>query len=153
MGKHLFELTPPQIYDFMKLFYFGSVTYPLALSFIKLALLCQYLRIFEIGSRHRLICKWLAGIVTTVGLFFFAAAAVPCNPVQTFWDITAQPRSCWGYASGNPNESLGFYVSQSVTTAILDLAVFSLPLHLFFRVDTPRNTRIALFCLLALGLL
>ena len=91
--------------------------------------------------------------MTAAGFLFFVAAAVPCNPVPTFWDIFAQPRHCWGYASGNPAESLGFYVSQSISTAILDLTVFALPLHLFFRPGTPRNTRIALFCLLALGLL
>ncbi|KAK3339633.1 hypothetical protein B0T25DRAFT_523371 [Lasiosphaeria hispida] len=40
------------------------LTYPLALTFIKLALLFQYLLIFSMGSRRRLFCKWLIGFTS-----------------------------------------------------------------------------------------
>jgi len=60
-------------------------------------------------------------------------------------------RHCWGASSPNIAESIGFYVTQSVTTTLLDMIVFLLPVEMFFQRDTPRKTRVALLCLFALG--
>jgi hypothetical protein len=71
------------------------------------------------------------------------------------WDLSPKSlatRRCWGFASPHLAESLGFYITQSVTTTALDLAIFLLPLHLFFQSGTERRARIALIGLLLLGL-
>jgi len=47
---------------------------------------------------------------------------------------------------------LGFYISHSVTTTLLDLIIFLIPADLFFQPETQKNTRIALLCLFGLGL-
>lgn len=127
----------------------------MALTTIKLALLFQYLRIFGPGSRRRLICKCLIGFITVWGIFFCIPTWVPCLPVKAMWDLSPKSlatRRCWGFASPRLAQTLGFYITQSVTTTALDLAIFLLPLHLFFQSGTEKRTRIALIGLLLLGL-
>jgi hypothetical protein len=150
-------LAVPTIFLFLtsslKIFYLGCVTYPLALLFIKLALLFQYLRIFDQDSRRRRYCKWLIGFVSVWGIFYSVPNWVPCLPVASLWDASpTQPRHCWGFASPNLSQALGFHISQSVTTTLLDLIIFLLPLHLIFKPKTHRKPRVALICLFGLGL-
>ncbi len=68
------------------------------------------------------------------------------------WNVAKPNRHCWGFASQDISEALGFYISHSVTTTLLDLIIFLLPMNLFFTWDTHKNSRIALMCLFGLGL-
>jgi hypothetical protein len=43
------------------------------------------------------------------------------------------------------------FVGQATSTAILDLIVFTIPIQLYFRPDTRRNTKLYLLGLLVLG--
>ena len=141
--------------DAFQIFYIGSVTYPVALTTIKLALLFQYLRLFRKGSRRRLISKYLIVFISVWGVFFCIPTWVPCLPVRAMWDLSPESlatRRCWGFSSSNLAESLGFYITQSITTTALDLAIFILPLHLFFQSGTEKRARVALIGLLLLGL-
>jgi len=149
-------LSTDEMFMFLKHFYIGSITYPLILAFIKLALLLQYLRIFSGASKRRLICKWLIGVtsVTSVWGFVYSVPAwVPCYPVASMWDFSLPSRHCWGYTSRDPAQALGFYISHSVTTTVLDLVIFVLPVGLLFQRRAPKKTRVALMVLFALGLL
>jgi len=150
MGKHMNTLPPERVSEFFRHFYIGSLTYPLALTFIKLALLFQYLLIFDLGSRRRVFCKYLIGFVSFWGLFFTIPTWVPCVPVASMWDRTVNG-TCWGFSSRNLGQMLGFYITQSVTTTLLDLVIFLLPIHLFFQRDTQTKTRLALLGLFCLG--
>jgi len=138
-----------------QVFYIGGWGYPTSLTLIKLSLLFQYLRLFEIGSRRRLACKCLIVIVSIWGIFFTITTVVPCVPVSSLWDFTSMDtdeRHCWGQSSANIAVGIGFYATQCVSTTLLDMIVFLLPVELFFQSDTPRKTRIALLCLFGLGL-
>ncbi|KAK0647138.1 hypothetical protein B0T16DRAFT_376241 [Cercophora newfieldiana] len=151
MGKHMRDLPVERVSEFFRHFYIGSLTYPLALTFIKLALLCQYLLIFELGSRRRVLCKYLIGLISVWGVVFTIPTWVPCVPISAMWDITQREAKCWGFASSDIKQSLGFYITQSVTTTLLDLIIFLLPVHLFFQRGTQTKTRIALLGLFCLG--
>lgn len=152
MGSHFDTLPLDELQLFLKHFYIGTITYPLALTLIKLALLFQYLRIFDQDSRRRLFCKWLIGLTSIWGLVYSIPTWVPCYPVASMWDFTLPARHCWGYVSPDPAQALGFYISHSVTTTLLDLVIIVLPVRLLFRRNAQRKTRIALMCLFVLGL-
>ncbi|KAK4160532.1 hypothetical protein QBC43DRAFT_325421 [Cladorrhinum sp. PSN259] len=152
MGSHFNTLLPNELQVFLKHFYIGAIVYPLALTFIKLALLFQYLRIFDQDSRRRFFCKWLIGLTSIWGLVYSIPSWVPCYPVASMWDFTIPARHCWGYVSPDPAQALGFYISHSVTTALLDLVIFVLPVRLLFRRKARTKMRIALVCLFVLGL-
>jgi hypothetical protein len=172
MGKHMDALPLERVSEFLRVspilfqlcgsfdlhaqhFYIGSLTYPLALTFIKLALLCQYLLIFNLSSRRRTFCKCLIGFTSIWGLVFTIATWVPCLPISAMWDVSPDGQRaarCWGFASHHLPQMLGFYITQSVTTTAIDLVIFLLPIHLFFQRKTQTKTRVALLGLFCLGL-
>lgn len=125
--------------------------YPAAVTFIKLALLFQYLRVFEVGSRTRVFCKFMIALTTVWGLAFIALRWVPCYPVAAYWDLSIQGARCWGYNARDPHSFMRLFVGQATSTAFLDLIVFAIPIQLCFRPDTPRNTKLCLLGLLVLG--
>lgn len=153
MGRHVDTLSADEMVMFLKHFYIGSLTYPLTLAFIKLALLFQYLRMFDDKSKRRVFCKWLIGLTSIWGLVYSIPSWVPCYPVASMWDFSLPSRHCWGYVSRDPAQALGFYISHSVTTTLLDIVIFVLPIGLLFRRKSQRKTRIALMCLFGVGLL
>lgn len=151
----VFLPTLPMLTCRIKVFYVGTVSYSFSLTFIKIALLFQYLRIFEVGSRRRLLCKWLIGFISVWGLFYGILSWFPCWPVSDLWNFQRAldgTRRCWGFASPDIPQALGIYISHSLSTTLLDLVVFLLPVHLYFKRDTQKKTRVSLLCLFGLGL-
>ena len=133
--------------------YIGNFAFPLSITFIKIALLFQYLRIFnKPGSRLALLCKVLIGVIILWGLALVVINWVPCVPVQAFWDKSITDAWCWGIGSRRLEEFMAYFVAQAVSTAALDFVVFVIPAHLYFRWDTPLRTRVALLCLFGMGI-
>ena len=135
-----------------KVIYTANFGYPLSVIFIKVALLFQYLRIFQVGSKRRLTCKVLIGIVSIWGLIFCLFRWIPCIPLAAYWDMKLTDAKCWGYGSRNWNEFGTIFVSQAVSTCLLDFIDFFLPVRLYFTPGTQKETRVALLCLFAMGL-
>lgn len=133
--------------------YIGSVSYPLSVTFVKLAILFQYLRIFKAGTRKRIVCKVLIVASALWGLAFAILTFIPCWPVSAFWDYTVSNPRCWGLGSRNLREFMDFFVGQAITTSAIDLIIFLLPFSLYFKPDTTRKTRLALGALFTLGLM
>jgi len=132
--------------------YIGSFTYPLSATFIKIALLLQYLRVFPAGSRIRVLCKWMIVITALWGVVFSICNWFSCSPVAAVWDLSIPNARCWGFASRDPLEFMRISVSQAITTASLDFIVFLIPARLYFRPDTSWGTRLSLLGLFTLGL-
>jgi hypothetical protein len=132
--------------------YIGNFSYPLSVTFIKIALLLQYLRIFKAGSKRNILCKYLIVIIALWGLLFCIVSWVPCIPLVAYWDLSVTDAKCWGFGSHNINEFMAYFVSQAVTTSFLDFVVFILPIGLYFKPGTQKKTRVALLCLFVLGL-
>ncbi len=118
-------------------------------TFIKLSLLFQYLRVFE-GRRTRATCIVLIVLVSLWGLSYSIIAWVPCNPVHAFWDFTVDA-VCWGYDSPDPVVFAATYNSHTALNMAFDIAVFLTPVPLYFKKNTPVNTRMALMALLVMG--
>ena len=64
-----------------------------------MALLFQYLRVFEPGSRYRLFCKVMIVISAGWGAAFIMLRWVPCFPVSNYWEVSVKNRHCWGFGS------------------------------------------------------
>ena len=131
--------------------YIGSASYPLSVTCIKLALLFQYLRIFAERPGYRLLCRAMLVISAIWGIAFAIPSWIPCWPIATYWDFSIDGR-CWGFGSRNITEFMKVFVSQAITTAVLDFIVFIIPAHLYFQPDTNRATRWSLVGLFVLGL-
>jgi len=131
--------------------YIGTSTYPLSATFIKMALLLQYLRIFT-GPRVRIFCKCVLVLTAVMGVAFAICTWFSCFPVAAFWDISIKNGRCWGFASRDRLEFMRIMVTQVVITATVDIVVFLIPAQLYFRSDRLRTTRISLIGLFVLGL-
>ncbi|KAK3344508.1 hypothetical protein B0T25DRAFT_585273 [Lasiosphaeria hispida] len=151
-GTSVYALSLPEIEKLIKIMYIGNFPYPLSAALFKLALLFQYLRIFEPRSKQSLLCKCLAIVVFVWGLIFAAITWVPCVPLAAFWDFSITDARCWGFGSHDIDEFMRYFVGQAITTALLDFIIFVIPAHLYFKPATEKKTRVALLCLFGLGL-
>ncbi|KAI1381533.1 hypothetical protein F4677DRAFT_460629 [Hypoxylon crocopeplum] len=131
-------------------FYVCLATYTISTTLVKLCLLSQYLRIFEAGSRARLICWIGLGISALWGIAFSFCALVPCFPVSGFWDWTSEAR-CYGFGSKVPSEIAGAFAGHTASNAVLDVMVLAIPVPLYFRKTTTWRQRLGIGLLLLLG--
>lgn len=136
----------------LQVLYIGNATYPLSSTLIKLALLFQYLRVFETGS-YRFFCKCMIAISIAWGAAFMILRWFPCYPVAAYWDSSIKDARCWGFGSRDPLAFMHVYIGQATSTAILDFIVFAIPIRLCFKPETPRITRVCLLGLFAVGVL
>ena len=126
--------------------------YPLSVTFIKIAILCQYLRIFRASSAYRLACKSLIAIIALWGSMFSVMTWIPCIPIAAYWDLSIVDAKCYGFGGRQLAEFMCYFVGQAVSNSALDFIVFLLPVRLYFRPGTGGNIRVSLLCFFAMGL-
>lgn len=93
LGQHERNLTDWQRLTSLKPFYASIILYYLALSFTKISILLQYLRIFP-QDKFRRSCYIMLGVVTIFALWSVLSAAIPCWPIQFFWDPSLPGGHC-----------------------------------------------------------
>ncbi|KAI0843280.1 hypothetical protein F5Y06DRAFT_729 [Hypoxylon sp. FL0890] len=149
-GEHILTIGLHNIIEFQKKFYVCLVTYTVSTTLMKLCLLTQYLRIFEHGTRTRLIC-WI-GLVTCAlwGIAFSFCALFPCFPVSGFWNWQ-WPAHCYGFGSKVPSEVGGTFAAHTGSNVVLDAMVLAIVVPLYFRKDTAWKQRLGIGLLLLLG--
>lgn len=124
----------------------------MATTFIKLSLLCQYLRIFEKGSWPHRASQATIVVVTLWGLAYTILAFFPCWPVSDFWYSPADAK-CWGYGAWSTDELVGTFYSHTAMNMILDIIILAIPFHLYFKTDMTFKMRMGLLALLLMGAL
>lgn len=169
LGSPIFTIPPSELQDILRAscrlippgpaspltiaqaVYIGTSTYPLSNTFIKIALLLQYHRVFN-GRRVRMLCKCMLVITVVSGVTFALCSWFSCVPVAAFWDNTIEGGHCWGFASRDQLEFMRINVTQVVINVVLDLIVLLIPSCLYFQKDTFRSARLSLLGLFVLGL-
>jgi hypothetical protein len=174
LGRSIYTLSPREVEKFMRVcalalpslarhcrctesdrrsqvLYIGNAMYPISVTLIKLALLCQYLRVFEVGSRTRAFCKVMIVVTAAWGTAFIVLRWVPCYPVAAYWDYSIQDARCWAFGSRDPLSFMAVFVAQATSTVVLDFIVLGIPIQLYFRPGTQKNTKRWLLGLLVLG--
>lgn len=93
LGKDVWMLTPAQITDVQKLYWYSAYFYVAAMHGIKISIVALYIRIFPKES----VSKWfttacrvviVALIVSTLALCVSNAAS--CTPVEYNWCVSSQ---------------------------------------------------------------
>ncbi|KAI0136474.1 hypothetical protein BJ170DRAFT_13574 [Xylariales sp. AK1849] len=150
LGQHFLLLRPDQMENFMATFYVMNAAYNTATTFIKLALLFQYLRVY---GRGHIMYKVTLFMIIFVGLWGFSysfIAWVPCVPVRSFWEAPPDAR-CWGYGSSIPSQFTATFESHTTFNMILDLIILTIPLPLLFKEGTAFKQRLRILALLFIG--
>lgn len=153
LGEHFILLGIDGMQGFMKTFYIANGAYPISTTFIKLALLFQYLRLLEKGSKSRIITIVAIVVVSIWGFSFSFLAWVPCIPVRAYWTwyILESEATRYGYGSHDPTVLVATYLSNAATNMVLDMITFAIPIPLWLDRSIQRNTRMALSGLFVLG--
>ncbi|KAI1139489.1 hypothetical protein F5Y05DRAFT_379099 [Hypoxylon sp. FL0543] len=149
-GEHILTIGLQNIIEFQKKFYVCLATYTISTTLMKLCLLTQYLRIFEHGTRARLIC-WIGLVICALwGTAFSFCALFPCFPVSGFWNWQ-WPAQCYGFGSKVSSEIAGTFAAHTGSNVVLDAMVLAIVVPLYFRKDTAWKQRLGIGLLLLLG--
>lgn len=118
---------------------------------VKLSLLAQYLRVFEIPIM-RFTCKTLIYLIATWGSIYSFIAWFPCFPPSGFWRFSDTSK-CYGYGSPDPLRVYQTTVSATASNMAFDIVTWALPIHLLADRNIERKTKKSLVALLLLGLM
>lgn len=115
----------------------------MSLTFTKLSILLQYLRIFKL-RKLLIACYTLMTIVGLYGFEMFITGAFPCWPVASFWDFHLKG-ICF------PKEDIWF--TNAALNIATDLMIFMLPIPVIKGLNLPSRQKAALLGVFMLGFL
>ncbi|KAL0941943.1 uncharacterized protein CTRU02_204706 [Colletotrichum truncatum] len=153
LGEHFLTLGLDGMQAFVRSFYVCNGAYPMATALIKLALLFQYLRMFEKGTKSRLITLVFIYITALWGIAYTFLAWVPCYPVSAFWDLTSNTKHRWAFGSHDPIVFARTFESHVGMNVALDIIVFIIPINLFVQRGLRAKSRFGLLGLFTMGVL
>jgi hypothetical protein len=139
--------------------YTTNMAYCASATFIKLAILFQYLRLFAetattTSSFQYHLARRLTFVLIAVssawGLAFFLLAVFPCNPIAKDWN-TSLPGKCIGWGSKNPDHFYEMFAGHSASNMVLDMLVLLLPLPFLSMLRIAGKSKAGLITLFTLG--
>ncbi|OLN85268.1 hypothetical protein CCHL11_04371 [Colletotrichum chlorophyti] len=151
LGRHFISLGFLGMQDFIHAFYLCNGAYSMATALIKLALLFQYLRMFEKGSKSRLVTTVFIVITALWGLVYSFLTWVPCIPVYAFWNLSIITETRWAFGSRDPGVFARSFESQVGMNVALDLICFAIPIPLFLKAGLRTKSRMGLISLFIMG--
>lgn len=153
LGRHFLSLGLDGMREFIRTFYIANGTYPMCSTFIKLALLFQYLRLFGKGTRLRVVTVITIIVVCSWGFAFTFMSWVPCLPIKAYWDwnIPDSQVTRYGFGSHEVDTFVATYLTHAATNVALDLIIFTIPIPLYMEKGIQTKTRWALCGLFVLG--
>ncbi len=147
LGRDVWTLTPKEITNMLMFFWIQIPCYFLGTGFVKMSIICFYLRIFPGQGVQRLL--W--GTFIFVGLWTFAhliANFFQCTPVSYFWKQ-------W-----DKDHAKGFCVSTNAlawahasTNIALDLWILAIPLYQLRKLQLHWKRKIGVAFMFSLGAL
>lgn len=119
-------------------------------TFIKLSLLLQYFRVFDVRQIEGRICIGLLIATAVWGAVFTILAWVPCVPIEAFID-TSLEGACFVFGSRYASSFYASHLCLTVSNMILDATIIYLPVVSYFRGKTFDTTRLGFVVLFFLG--
>ncbi|KAM5353685.1 hypothetical protein ACJ41O_000335 [Fusarium nematophilum] len=141
LGSHTSVQPPEDFIPYMKSFYSSVVVYNIAMCLVKISILLQYRRLFDVR---------MIQLATFYGVIFLSVWTVMlcflltfvCIPVAKFWDSTL-PGRCLS--------SLTIWYIIAGFNLATDFAIFGLPLQVIRSLRLPRSQKMVLFVAFGLG--
>lgn len=134
--------------------YVANATYPGSAGLIKLAILMQYLRVYDRESPFRRVIVATIWIVVVWSLVFAVMAWVPTVPVYAYWDLDV-PATRYGFGSIYVEPFVAVYTGLTSSNMVLDLVILFLAVPLFVSsgngAKEERYSRRALVSLFTIG--
>ncbi|KAK1760064.1 hypothetical protein QBC47DRAFT_333914 [Echria macrotheca] len=147
LGYHVCapQITPTVLRHWYQLLFAFELTYFIAVTLPRLAILWLYLRVFNwnAGGPMRMITLTVLVAVVATGASMFIAACFQCVPIAYWWDRTIPGGHCVDIQT--------FFDAQSVPGFVLDVIIMILPLRTIWglRLPTPKRVALVLIFLVA----
>jgi hypothetical protein len=141
--------------------YVTNAAYCISATFIKLAILFQFLRLFAESAaststaQYRLARRVTIGLITISSLWGFAfsmLALFPCQPISKEWH-PQKPGKCIGWGSKDPDMFFPMFAGHSASNMVLDMLVLLLPIPFLGMLRLAGKSRAGLITLFSLGLM
>jgi hypothetical protein len=151
MGKHYWTLDDATKMEYYKHVWSTNVTYTSSTTLIKLAILFQYLRLFDMQSKAaRSLTRILITLVAMWGTAFFFLALFSCKPIAKNWNFKLAG-TCVAWGSKNPDEFFATWAAHAATNMIWDILVLALPVPFLKGLRVSGKTRAGLIALFTMG--
>lgn len=131
------------------MFWVANAVFSMSNALVKLSLLSQYLRLFQVPA-IRVACKILIVLISIWGTIYSFIAWFPCFPPSEFWSFE-RSSTCYGYGSSIPMHVYQTTVSATASNMAFDLVTWALPIHLLAESSVDRKTKKAVMWLLGIG--
>ncbi|KAJ1323538.1 hypothetical protein MN608_10782 [Microdochium nivale] len=151
LGQHFLKLSIPTMSQFMLHFYIINASYATSTAIIKIALLLQYLRIFQRGTKIYNFTVLVLVFTALWGLVYSVLAWVPCRRPSKYWSLSLD-ETCYGFGSTDASQLVATYESHTGINMALDLILLAIPLRLFWTdAGATRAQRLRLLGIFSLG--
>ncbi|RAH43499.1 putative integral membrane protein Pth11-like [Aspergillus brunneoviolaceus CBS 621.78] len=141
MGKHMDDVDPDGLITYAFVVWLSSMFYLACLGFIKTSVCYFYTRLGD-----KTLTRLSLGMMCVVGCqatAFVLTAAFQCNPIPKAWN-SALPGHC---VTINV-----FYLCNAALNILTDLLTYTLPIRVILHLHMPYKQKLALGCILCLGL-
>jgi hypothetical protein len=152
LGLHFWTLTASQTINYFKYVWATNLCYTAGTTLIKLAILFQYLRLFDImHSRLARTVTQITILLTALwGTGFTLLALFACRPIAKNWNFLL-PGKCVAWGSKDANTFFAWWAAHAATNMFFDILVFVLPIPFLKGLRLQGKTRIGLFGLFTMG--
>ncbi|KAI4183026.1 MAG: hypothetical protein L6R41_005636 [Letrouitia leprolyta] len=148
-GKHIGDISGPQLFEYFKYLYAFEFLYTLGMSSVKYSILCFMYRIFPIVQFRRILIGCLVFVIAlTVSVIL--VSMFQCVPIHKFWETLA----------GELSHELGgrcidvdtyFLVAGGINT-VTDFALLALPIPILWSLRTGTPQKLLLTAIFTVGL-
>ncbi|KAJ4982737.1 hypothetical protein SVAN01_11764 [Stagonosporopsis vannaccii] len=137
----------------------SNSAYCVSTTFIKLAILFQYMRLFAETTtcpnspQYRLARKCIWSVIAfsaAWGLCFFLLALFPCQPIAKNWSPSLEGK-CIGWGTKEPDKFFPMWAAHASTNMVIDIVVLLLPLPFLRVLRITGKSRIGLITLFSMG--
>lgn len=142
VGHNIAE-TLPNLEVILKLMVAYAIIYTFCIGFIKLSVLCFYIRVF-VGERFRLATFATIGLVTVWSLANVLLLFLICRPFAANYDLTVQ-----GTCGDRPTA----FIAIGAFNIITDILILVLPIPTIWSLRAQRKMKIGLTVIFSFGLM
>lgn len=124
--------------------YFAELWYNLAITLVKLSVVCFYARVFAM-TRWSGYILWAIGLfATSIGVSLATASIFQCTPIKRYWNPTLPGHCVYRY---------GYFIGQAIPDIVCDFVLLLLPLWPLWKLKMKSRQKMGLVLVFTLGYL
>ena len=146
LGQHRIDLSVEQYRNFLKYYYLDTAQFFIALATCKISICLFLLRLSQFNKMKRILHGLIVFLVVThLALFFLNV--FQCSPVDKVWNL-GDPGKCF-----SEEMVMNIIIAQGVFSFLTDFICAAFPVVLLRNLNIRKQSKIALCCLMGLGII